>query len=57
MLDYEIEQESNNLTYVIIEYATGGDIGDVLELVKHFDEPGGRFFMEQMCDVMGFVHA
>jgi serine/threonine protein kinase len=39
-----------------MEYVPTGTLNDVIDLIGPMGEEGCRYFMEQMCDVIGFLH-
>jgi len=39
-----------------MEYVTGGSLQKVLSILGPLGEDGGRFFMGQMCEALGYMH-
>ena len=54
--DGTIEKRSGrqvgNLIYLLLEYVSGGLIFDVCQTLSGLGENGGRFFLNQMLDVL-----
>lgn len=49
-------REINNLVYILLEFVTGGLLFDVCQTLGGMGENGGRFFLNQMCDVLEYMH-
>ena len=48
-------REIKNLVYIILEYVPGGLLFDLCQTVGAMGEDGGRYFMRQMIDVLGYM--
>ena len=48
-------REINNLVYILLEYVPGGLLFDLCQTVGAMGEDGGRYFMRQMIDVLGYM--
>ena len=49
-------RELTNLVYILLEYVSGGLLFDVCQTLGGMGEEGGRYFMNQMLDVLQYVH-
>ena len=56
-VDCKLSVTKSNLHYILMEYVTGGCLTDIQNLIGPMNEGGGRFFMEQMCPVLSFLHS
>ena len=45
-----------NLVYLLLEYVTGGLLFDVCQTIGGMGENGGRYFLNQMLDVLTYMH-
>ena len=50
-------REINNLVYILLEYVTGGLLFDLCQTVGGMGEDDGRFFLSQMCEVIGYMQS
>lgn len=48
-------REIKNLVYILLEYVSGGLLFDVCQTLGGMGEDGGRFFMQQMIDVLSYM--
>jgi len=48
-------REISNLVYILLEYVTGGLLFDLCQTIGGMGEDDGRFFLHQMCEVMGYM--
>ena len=44
-----------NLVYILLEYVTGGLLFDLCQSMGGMGEDYGRFFLNQICDVVGYM--
>ena len=49
-------REINNLVYILLEFVSGGLLFDVCQSLGNMGETTGRFFLEQMLDVLDYMH-
>jgi len=49
------KREINNLVYIILEFVSGGLLFDLCQTLGGMGEEGGRFFLEQMLDVLEYL--
>lgn len=47
----------NGLTYILLEYAPGGTLFSLCESQGAMGEDSGRFFMNQMIEVLSYMHS
>lgn len=45
----------NGICFICMEYVPGGTLGDLLSYYN-LGHHGARFFLEQLCEVIGFLH-
>lgn len=50
-------REIKNLVYILLEYVPGGLLFDLCQTVGGMGEEGGRFFMNQMLDVLTYMQS
>merc|ERR1719326_2410624 len=48
-------REIKNLVYILLEYIPGGLLFDLCQTCGGMGEDGGRFFLNQMLDVLGYM--
>ena len=48
-------REISNLVYIILEFVPGGLLFDLCQTLGGMGEEGGRFFLEQMLDVLEYL--
>jgi serine/threonine protein kinase len=48
-------REIKNLVYILLEFVTGGLLFDVCQTLGGMGEEGGRYFLSQMIDVLGYM--
>ena len=49
-------RQIDNMVYLMLEYVSGGLLFDICQAIGGMGEEGGRYFMTQMLDVMGYFH-
>ena len=47
----------NGLTYILLEYAPGGTLFSLCESQGAMGEEAGRFFMNQLIEVLSYMHS
>ena len=48
-------REISNLVYIVLEYVPGGLFFDLCQAAGAMGEEGGRYFMEQMKEVLVYL--
>jgi len=49
-------REIQNLVYIIVDYVPGGLLFDSCKLAGAMGEDAGRYFMNQITDVLSYLH-
>ena len=49
-------EELNNLVYIILDYVPNGIFYDAIEAAGGLGEQRARYFMEQLIDVISYLH-
>ena len=49
-------RQIQNLVYIIVDYVPGGLLFDVCKLAGAMGEDAGRYFMNQITDVLSYLH-
>lgn len=50
-------REITNLVYILLEYVTGGLLFDLCQTVGGMGEDDGRYFLQQMIEVIGYMQS
>ena len=50
-------KEMHNVVYVMLPYVKGGLLFDLCKEQSGWGEHTGRFFMNQLCDVIEYMHS